>query len=195
MENDGGAGWSRLQRALHWWTASLVVVVIAVGWWMMRLPDSDLLVKFLVFQMHKTIGIGVLVCAGARLWLRIRHGRPALPIDMPLWQQCAASAMHGLLYVLLVAVPVSGYLAAGAAAARVPTLLLGFIPLPSVIGANPYWFSVFSGLHWQLTIVLIMLAGGHTLAAFHDHLRGRPTLLALWRGSTFCDAATADGDE
>jgi cytochrome b561 len=175
-------GWSRLQRALHWWTAALIVLVIAVGWWMMRVADSDLLLKFLLFQLHKTVGIAILACVAARLWLRLSGFRPPFPSEMPRWQQQAAGAVHGLLYALLVIVPVLGYLAADTAAVRVPTLLLGIIPLPAVTGANPYWFAILAALHWQLTVALILLAGGHTLAALHDHVQGHTTLPAMWRG-------------
>ncbi len=146
---------------------------------MMRVPDSELLLKFLLFQLHKTIGIVILAGVGARLWLRISRGRPALPPEMPRWQQRAADAVHSLLYALLVIVPVLGYFTASTAAVRVP---IGIIPLPAATGASPYWFGILAALHCQLTVALVLLASGHTLAAAHDHLRGHATLVRMWRG-------------
>jgi cytochrome b561 len=157
----------------------LIVLVTAMGWWMIRAPDSDLLLKFLLFQLHKTIGIAILVCVGVRLSLRMAHGRPELPPEMSRWQQQIAGAVHNLLYALLVIVPVLGYFTASTAAVRVP---IGIIPLPAVTGANPYWFAILAALHWWLTVALVLLAGAHTLAALHDHLRGHTTLLSMWRG-------------
>jgi cytochrome b561 len=149
-----------------------------MGWWMMRVSDSALLLKFLLFQVHKTIGIVILACVGVRLWLRLSRGRPALPPEMPRWQQRAAGAVHSLSYAFLVIVPVVGYFTASTAAVRVP---IGIIPLPAVTGANPYWFAILAALHRQLTVALVLLAGGHTLAAVHDHLRGHATLVRMWR--------------
>jgi cytochrome b561 len=147
---------------------------------MVRVPDTELLAKFLLFQFHKTIGIVIFVCVLARLWLRLLRGRPALPPEMPRWQQLMAQAMHLALYLLLVVVPVLGYFTASTAAVRVP---IGIIPIPAVTTANPYWFATLAALHWQLTVALVLLAGGHTLAALHDHLHGHTTLARMWRGS------------
>ena len=97
---------------------------------------------------------------------------------MPRWQRRAADAVHSLLYSLLVIVPVFGYFTASTAAVRLP---IGIIPLPAVTGANPYWFASLAALHRQLTVALVLLAGGHTLAAVHDHLRGHATLVGMWR--------------
>jgi cytochrome b561 len=149
-----------------------------MGWWMMRVSDSGLLLKFLLFQLHKTIGIVILPCVGVRLWLRLSCGRPPLPQEMPRWQQRAADAVHRLLYALLVMVPVLGYFTASTAVVRVP---IGIIPLPAVTGANPHWFAILAAFHWQLTVAFVLLAGGHTLAAVHDHLRGHATLVGMWR--------------
>jgi cytochrome b561 len=148
---------------------------------MVRIPDQDLLFQFLMFQLHKTLGIVIFFLVAIRLGIRFRHGRPTFDRGLPLWQRRAAQMMHGLLYGLLMIVPVLGYLAAGTAAVRVPTLFLGIIPLPSLTGPSRYWFSVLSELHWSLTVVLILLACFHTAAAIFDHARGRTTLMAMWR--------------
>jgi cytochrome b561 len=97
MDNSQAAGWSRAQRALHWWTALAVVVAMAIGWSMGRIPDSALLVKFLAYQTHKTLGLVVLAMAVPRLWVSgwrrpSRHvrpcrsppdGSPAAPVPLP----------------------------------------------------------------------------------------------------------------
>lgn len=180
MDEAPAAAWSRLQRALHGWTAALVVVTTAIGWWMLRIPDSALLLKFLIFQLHKTIGLTILGIIGLRLWLRLRRGRPdASRAGLPRWQRRAASLVHGGLYALLIAGPVAGYLAADTAAVRVPTLFFG-IPLPAILSPDPGWFAVLSALHGQIAAALVLLAGGHTAAALFDQWRGHATLRTMW---------------
>src|SRR5271166_6059210 len=122
------AAWSRAQRRLHWWTAFLVLVAFSVSWVMVGWPTRDLLMKFVLYQLHKTIGLIVFALVLARLLLRARRGRPEWEATLPPWQRRAASAVHALLYTLLVATPLLGYLTAATAPIAVPTLFLGVIP-------------------------------------------------------------------
>ncbi len=92
---------------------------------MVGVPLSALLLKFALYQIHKTLGILVLVLTTARLLVRARRGRPAWDADRPGWQHRAASVMHCLRYALLFATPVLGNFTAATAPARVPTLFLG----------------------------------------------------------------------
>ena len=177
---DAAAGtWSRGQRVMHWWGASLVAVVLVLGWWMQRIPDDLLVLKYLAFQAHKLLGFVVLATTLWRLGLRARHARPPLA-DYPAWQRNAAIAAHRLLYVLLLAVPVLGYLTAITASVTVP--VLPFVPLPAPLSPNPASFALFATAHWLGALALGLLAAGHATAALFDHLAGRTTLRAMWRG-------------
>ncbi len=172
----------RGQRRLHWWTATLVLLAFPLGWVMVGVPLSALLLKFLLYQLHKTLGILVLVLTAMRLMVRVRRGRPAWDADMPGWQRRAASIVHGSLYTLLLATPVLGYLTAATAPARVPTLFLGVIPIPHLVGPAPDQFSLLRQVHRSMAILLVVLAGGHAAASLHNHLHGRDTLVRMWRG-------------
>jgi cytochrome b561 len=66
--------WTRGQRRLHWWTAALVLLAFPLGWLMGSVPLSALLLKFLLYQIHKTLGILVLVLTTVRLLVRACRG-------------------------------------------------------------------------------------------------------------------------
>jgi cytochrome b561 len=174
--------WSRRQRRLHWWTAGLVAAGFALAWIMVAVPLSDLLTKFLLFQAHKTIGLIVLALALWRLGLRARRGRPAPEAGVSAREARAAALGQGVLYALLLVVPVLGYLTACTAPAGVPTLFLGVIPVPALLGPDPRWYPVLRGVHRGAAVLLVVLATGHALAAWRHHRRGRAVLARMWRG-------------
>ncbi len=182
MPSDRPAVWPAVQRRLHWATAALVLIAFPLGWLMVNTPLSQLLAKFLLYQVHKTIGLIVLILVCARLLLRAGRNRPAWDADLPAWQLRAANWMHALLYVLLLLTPVLGYLTASAAPARVPTLFLGVIPVPHLLGPDREWFAWLRQLHRGAAIALVALACAHAAAAIHNHLQGRATLVRMWRG-------------
>jgi cytochrome b561 len=175
------AEWSLAQRTLHWATAVLVVGGFVLAFVMVALPLRELLLKFRLYQVHKSIGLLVLLTVLARLLLRLAQGRPAQD-PMPRWQARAASVGHGALYALLLAVPALGYLVASSAALRVPTRFLGLIALPDPIGPDPALFAVLRPLHRGLAIALVVLATGHALVAVYHHLRHGTVLRRMWFG-------------
>jgi len=176
------AGWSRAQRVLHWTMAALVVLAVPLGVLMVGLPFRELLLKFVLYQLHKTIGITVFLCALAQLALHRRRGRPAWEAGLPAWQVRAAATMHAALFGLLVALPVVGYLTAATAPVKIPTLFLGVLSVPHIVGTDAAWFGVLRQVHFGLAMLLVLLACGHALMAVHHHWRGGGTLARMWRG-------------
>jgi len=173
-------GWSLAQRLLHWSTAVLVVAGFVIGLYMIGVPMRELLLKFVLFQVHKSFGLLVLLMVIARLSLRISRGRPA-PVPAPRWQTLAADAGHCALYGLLIVVPALGYLVASSSPIRIPTLFLGVIRLPDVTGANRALFDAVAPLHRWLAILLVTLAGGHAIMAAYHQVRDGVTLRRMWR--------------
>jgi cytochrome b561 len=146
---------------LHWLVALLVISGFALGVTMVDIPGLTP-TKLRYFSWHKWIGITVLGLACLRLLWRLTHPAPALPSAMRGWQQTAANAMHVLLYILIFAVPVSGYFYS--LAAGVPVVYLGIVPLPVLIDPNPEWKPILKQVHYWLNMTL--------LAAFCIHLAG-----------------------
>lgn len=170
-------GWTRAQRRLHWWIAALIVVTFPLGFLMAGLPTSVLLLKFLLYQLHKSLGITVIILVVIRLAVRVRLGRPPWPA-MPAWQRHAASSAHVVLYGLLLAVPILGYLTAASAPEGVPTLFFG-IPVPHVIGPDAALFAVLRPCHKAAAIALAVLAAGHAAVALHHYLVGRTSFVRM----------------
>jgi len=154
------------QRRVHWWTAALVAVMLVLGWSMVAVPLALLLVKFVLYQAHKTIGIVIFGLTLWRLALRRWRGGATLP---PGWRGVAAGTVHAALLVLLLAMPVTGFLLSAASPSGVPTLFLGFIAIPHPIGPDPVLFARLQGLHrlegWAM-LVLGLAHGGAGLL-FH----------------------------
>jgi cytochrome b561 len=176
------ASWTRAQRLLHWSIAALVLITVPMAVAMVALPFTQLLLKFVLYQAHKTIGIAVLLLALAQLAMHRWRGRPRHDPALPDWHRRAAASVHVALFALLLAVPVLGYLSAAAAPVRIPTLLFGVIPVPHLLAPDEALFALLRRLHRVLALALAALALGHAAMALHHHRRGRAVLARMLRG-------------
>ena len=148
--------------ALHWLLAILIVGTFTLGLVMTDIPGLSM-AKLNYYSWHKWAGVTVLALAAARLLWRLAHRPPAYPDTMPSWQRGAAHGLHGLLYVLMFAVPLSGYfytLAAG-----VPVVYFKLVELPVLIAPDPALKPVLKGVHYWLNMLLATLVGLHVAAA------------------------------
>lgn len=176
MSPSSSDGWSRAQRWLHWVVAALVVSAFGIGFVMVGLPLTQLLAKILAYQVHKTLGLLVPPLVAWRLVLRARRGRPPEDPDIPAWQRRAAGFGHAALYVLLLVVPLLGYLSASTAPGQIETTLFLLIPVPHVLGPDEATFNVLREVHFLLAWCLVILAAGHAAVAVRHHWHGRATL-------------------
>jgi len=175
-------GWGWTQRGMHWASAMLVLLGFVVGWIMVAVPFRPLLLKFALYQAHKTIGLLVLALTLGRLVLRGMRGRAAWDAGLSPLQRRLARLGQGVLYGLLLAVPVLGYLTAAAAPIRIPTLLFGVIAVPHVIGVDAAVFAWLRPIHRGAAVALVGLACGHAMMAISHHRAGRDVLRRMWRG-------------
>lgn len=147
---------------LHWLIALLIISGFSLGVTMVSIPGITP-TKLKYFSWHKWIGVTVLMLACLRLLWRLTHRAPAYPDSMAMWQQRLAGVLHALLYVLMFAVPISGYfytLAAG-----VPVVYLGIVPLPVLIDANETLKPVLKQVHFALNMTLLACVAAHVVAA------------------------------
>lgn len=173
---DSPAGWGWVSRLLHWTMAALILFQLGYGLYMTRV--QDLLERFVLTQTHKSWGFVVFVLALARiLWRLGNRSRPALP-PMPAWQARAAAVSHGLLYLLMILMPVSGWLMASAAPTQdllqMQNLVFGVyaLPDPFVPGAQRIedasrLVHVYAAI--GLTALLVLHAGAALKHQFVDH--------------------------
>jgi len=147
---------------LHWLVALLIVSTFALGVTMVDIPGLTP-TKLKYFSWHKWMGVTVLGLACARLLWRLAHAAPAYPPLVRPWEKAAAHAVHGALYVLMFAVPVSGYFYS--LAAGVPVVYLGIVPLPVLMEASQQWKPVLKQWHYTLNMILLAIVVMHVAAA------------------------------
>ena len=158
---------------LHWVIALLIVSAFALGTVMTDMRISP--TKLQYYSYHKWIGVTVLGLVAVRLLTRLFTRAPAHPTGMSAWQAKAADAVHVLLYVLMFAVPLSGYFYTSAAG--YPVVYLGLVQLPTFIAPDPALKSSLKELHELLTDVILAVVVLHVLAALKHQFIDKDGLL------------------
>lgn len=158
--------YTRTAIALHWLMALLIIATFFLGLTMVDMPGVTP-TKLKYFNWHKWMGVTVLALAVLRLLWRLTHAAPALPVTMPKLQKLAAEYGHYGLYVLMFAVPLSGYFYSLAAGFKV--VYLGLFPLPVLIDPNPEWKPILKNVHYLLNMGFAALVSLHALAALVHH--------------------------
>ena len=164
--------YTRTAIALHWIAAFLIVCNLALGISMINLSLSPLKVR--LYGWHKWIGITVFLTAAVRILWRAVHPAPS-PIEMPAWQRHAAMATHAALYVLMFAVPLSGWVYSSATGVSV--VYLGLFPLPDLVGKDKALAGVLWGVHATLNFILLVLVLVHVGAALRHQYVDRDAIL------------------
>lgn len=159
---------------LHWLTALLIVAAFVLGLIMTDMPGITP-TKLQYFSWHKWLGVTVFGLACLRLLWRLFNQPPPHPADMAKWQKQAAGAVHLLLYALIFASPVSGYL--HSLAAGVPVVYLGIFPLPVVLAPNPDIKELLEDVHYVLNMTMAALVALHVLGALKHHFIDRDGIL------------------
>lgn len=148
--------------ALHWLIAALIITNFLLALTMVDIPGLTP-TKLKYFSWHKWLGISILGLACLRLLWRLTHTPPTYPASMPEWQKQTAHLMHGLLYLLIFAIPLSGYFYS--LAAGVPVVYLGVVPLPVLIEPDHVLKALLKPTHYWLNMVMLTLFCLHILAA------------------------------
>ncbi|HEX2603669.1 MAG TPA: cytochrome b [Oxalicibacterium sp.] len=161
--------------ALHWLIALLIVATFLLGLTMTSIPGLTP-TKLKYFSWHKWMGVTVLGLACLRLLWRLTHKAPSYPAGMSAWQQKAAHVVHALLYLLIFAVPLSGYFFS--LASGVPVVYLGIVPLPVLIAPDPQLKAVLREMHYVLNMTLLALVCLHVLAALKHQFIDRDRLFS-----------------
>jgi cytochrome b561 len=166
--------WGPVSQSLHWLVVLLVLVLAIVGLSLDSLPKTPK--YFWVFTMHKSIGITVLALVLLRIGWRLYAGAPAPVAGTPSWQARIAAATHALLYALLLAMPLTGWLYDSASGLR-PFRWFGLVLMPKLAAPAKGLADTARDAHEWLFWVLVALVALHAAAALHHHLfRNDPTL-------------------
>jgi cytochrome b561 len=166
--------YTKTAMTLHWLMALLIVSAFIMGLVMTSIPGFSM-AKLRYFSWHKWLGVTVFGLAVLRVLWRQWRKPPPHPAQMPPWQNRAADAVHILLYVLIFAVPLSGYLYT--LSAGVPVVYLGVWPMPVFMAPNPELKPLLRDIHFWLDMTLAALVLGHAGAALKHHFIDRDDVL------------------
>ncbi len=152
---------------LHWAIAALLLFQIGLGWGLEDLPKG--VAQFAGFQFHKSVGIAILVLSLTRLGVRLFKPRPA-PVQDSKPQMWLASAVHLLLYVVMIAGPLTGWIIISTSKIRLQTMLFGTIPLPD-LPVGRVLHEPAESLHGAIGTVGFVLILLHVAGALYHHFK------------------------
>lgn len=157
---------------LHWLMAILIIVLLALGLYMTRIPISALKLK--LYGWHKELGMMVLMLAAIRITWRLNNINPSLAA-LPRWEILVARAMHWAFYGFMFALPISGWLMTSASG--LPVSFFGLFLMPDLISPNEHWRLLLVDIHKWLAYALILAFCGHTAAALKHHFIDKDDIL------------------
>ncbi len=157
--------WGSVSIALHWLTFVLVLGMAAVGLLMTDMASSPFKVQ--VYSWHKSFGLTVLALTALRLAWRLTDRSPEPMPGTPGWQHSIARATHGGLYLLLLAVPLSGWWFNSAAG--FPLRWFGLVALPKLATYDRHTKHLARDAHELLFYALAGLILVHAIAALWHH--------------------------
>jgi cytochrome b561 len=162
-----------ISMLFHW-----VIVILIIMQFVLANQEHHLKLgpaKIAILAQHKSIGITILLLATLRLVWRFFGAVPADPPRAPRWQALLAHSTHYLLYALLFAIPIAGWLMSSARNFSVSWF--GFVTLPDLIGPNKEAYSFLHETHEFLANALMYVAILHAIAALKHHFLDRDNVL------------------
>lgn len=180
---DSASGWSLPTRLLHWTMAGLIFFQIGLGVWMTNFVP-DLIDRFRLTQSHKSWGVVLFGLVVTRLFWRSAclWRRPPLPDGMPRWQRRAAAWSHRALYLLMLALPLSGWILVSASPLAhmigLRSKVFGRYALPDPVGYGSYVIEHAAGaVHIGGAVALGALLAVHVVAALRHQFGARDGVL------------------
>jgi cytochrome b561 len=165
--------WGAVSQLLHWLIVVLIVVQVTLGTWAADLPTGSK--KLGLLARHKSVGITILMLVALRLLWRWANPTPALPPTLKTWEQTVARVTHVLLYLLLFAQPLSGWMMSSARG--FPVSWFGFFQLPDLVPKSKPLYDALLTTHGLLAWVLYAVVALHVAAALKHHFMLRDDVL------------------
>lgn len=159
-------GYSGLAKTLHWSVALAVLAIVPIGIAMPLVGKGEL--QNALYFVHKSLGVLIFALMLWRIAYRLVAGAPAAEPGLERWQRAVSSAVHGLLYLLLLAMPVLGYLALSAFGATTP--VFGLFEIAPLIAKDEALAERLFALHRWTGFAVAGLAAAHIGGALQHHV-------------------------
>jgi cytochrome b561 len=165
--------YTAVAQAFHWVVAALIVTQFTLAWLEQDLPLG--MHKLALLARHKSFGMTVLMLAILRLLWRLNNPPPPLPAGMTAVERALARATHIAFYVLLFAMPITGWMMSSAKNYSVSWF--GLFTWPNLIGKDADAYVFLHSTHEILSYALFAIAVLHILAALKHHFWNKDDVL------------------
>ncbi|MEJ0085870.1 MAG: cytochrome b [Pseudomonadota bacterium] len=164
--------WGALSKALHW-----LIVLLIINQWIIAERAEALtgFAKFKALGYHKSFGMTILMLAIIRLVWRWLNPVPDLSAETKPWERVLAKLSHVLLYALIFAMPITGWLMSSAKTYTVSWFNL--FAFPNLVGKSEYMFDLMNRVHHLLFALLVGVAALHIAGALKHHFIDRNDVL------------------
>jgi cytochrome b561 len=164
--------WGSLSKAFHW----LIVLLIINQWWIAeRAEELKGLAKLEALAWHKSFGMTILMLAVLRLAWRLMNPTPDLTMETKPWERVLAKVSHVLLYALIFAMPLTGWMMSSAK--NYPVSWFKLFQFPDLVAPAEQTFRQMNDLHHLLFSVLVGVALLHVAGALKHHFIDRNDVL------------------
>jgi cytochrome b561 len=169
--------YTRVAVALHWLIAALILGQIAFGWFLTTIARGSPM-RTIYVNFHKSTGITIAALILIRILWRLLHSPPPLPSFMPGWERVAARANHIALYVLMLTMPLSGYIASNFS--KYGVKFYNAVTLPPWGINNHRVYALFNSIHVIAAYLFVAVIALHVLAALRHAARRDRVLARMW---------------
>ena len=167
---------------IHWLIAAAILFQIILGWRMDDGPKGP--TTYALFQLHKSIGITILLLSLLRLAWKLTHRSPPPPAGQPAWERTASHLVHWGFYIIMIGLPLTGWAMVSASKVNIPTLLYGTVPWPHLpllpeLAAAPkhLWYEIGHQAHHLLVKLTYVLLALHLGAVAKHQILDRDEVL------------------
>ncbi|HQV03965.1 MULTISPECIES: cytochrome b [unclassified Novosphingobium] len=172
---NSAARYSRGAIALHWIIALLIVLNFVVAWLSEDMPKED---AAIMMGNHKAIGITILALTAVRIIWKLTHKTPPLVETLKAWEAALAKVTHGLMYLLMLAIPLAGWGLSSAWGKGKPVSMFGLFDVPALpVGSDKPTVGMFHELHEITATLMLVLFALHVGAALKHHLVDKDSTL------------------
>ena len=155
-----------VSKVLHWLVCILLTAQFILIWCRNSLAHGSP-ERTHYMQLHRAVGVTIFLVGLVFIFWRMLNQQPLPPASQPRWQRLVAKIVHRSLLILLVLMPMVGYVLSCAEGKAVN--FFGVFTLPCLIPEHKNLFTLFAGIHEELGILILILVGIHVLAALTHH--------------------------